>query len=294
MARADNPLADIYGDSEDLLSKWFAANPSKRNDIFLATKSGNPKQDPANLQGTRAINMTPDYCRDALEASLKRLGVPYVDLYYIQRLDRVTPTEKTIEAMVQLKNEGKIKYLGLSECSADPLRRAHAVHQISRVQMEYNPFSLNIESPKHRLLETVRGLGVAIVAYSPLGNGLLSGTLRSTEDFTKPGDMRGGVPRFSDDSFRTNLAKIGEIAKAKGVTPAQLTLAWILAQGEDFFVIPGATKVHQVAENLGSLDIIVTPEEKKVIRQASEKVVGGRFPEATMEYCFADTPALEA
>ncbi|KAE8333822.1 NADP-dependent oxidoreductase domain-containing protein [Aspergillus sergii] len=254
---------------QDLLGKWFPLNPSKRKDIFLATKFGHLKHNPANLQDTRAINTTPEYCHDALEASLKRLGLPY----------------------------GKIKYLGWSERSADSLRRAHATHPISCVQMEYNPFCLDIESPKYRLLETARELGVAIVAYSPLGNGLLSGTLRLKEDFTKPGDLRGGVPWVSDDDFQTNLAivdKIGEIAKATGVTAAQLTLAWILAQGEDFLVIPGTTKVHRVAENLGSLDIIVTTAEEKAICQASERVVGGRFPEAIMEYCFADTPALEA
>ncbi|GMG41883.1 unnamed protein product [Aspergillus oryzae var. brunneus] len=155
--------------------------------------------------------------------------------------------------------------------------------------MEHNTFCLDIESPKYKLLETARDLGVAIVAYSPLGNGLLSGTLWSKEDFTKPGDLHGGMPWFSDDHFKTNLAivdKIREIAKAKGVTAAQFTLAWILAQGEDLFAILGTTKAHRVAENLGSLDIIVNPEQGKV--------VGGRFPAAIMEYCFADTPPLEA
>ncbi|KAE8309791.1 NADP-dependent oxidoreductase domain-containing protein [Aspergillus transmontanensis] len=201
--RTDNTLADIYGDSEDLPGKWFALNPSKRKGIFLATKLG-----------TRAINTNPEYCLDALEASLKRLGLPY----------------------------GKIKYLDLSEYRADSLRRSHATHPISCVQMEYNPFCLDIEA---------RELDAAIVA----------GTLRLKEDFTKRGDLRGG----------TNLAlvgRIGEFAKAKVVTPAQLTLAWILAQGEDFFVIPGTTKAHRVAENVGSLDITVTLEEEKAIRQA--------------------------
>ncbi|KAE8336850.1 hypothetical protein BDV24DRAFT_167898 [Aspergillus arachidicola] len=244
--------ADIYDDSEDLLGEWFASNSSKRKDIFLADKFGHPQHDPTNLQGTRAINTNPKYCRDALEASLKRLGLPNVDLYCIDRLD--SPPSRR-----------------LSKQCADSLRRAHAVHPISCVQMEHNPFCLDIESPKYRLFEAARELGVAIVAYSPLGNGLLSGTLRSKEDFSKPGDLRGGVPWLSDDNFQTNLAlvgRIGEIAKAKVVTPAQLTLAWILAQGEDFFVIPGTTKAHRVAENVGSLDITVTPEEESAIRQA--------------------------
>ncbi|KAB8226138.1 NADP-dependent oxidoreductase domain-containing protein [Aspergillus novoparasiticus] len=255
--------ADIYGDSEDLPGKWFALNPSKRKGIFLATKLGHPYHDPANLQGTRAINTNPEYCLDALEASLKRLGLPYVDLHCIHRLDS-PPSRRLSKQRFNSKIEGKIKYLDLSEYRADSLRRAHATHPISCVHMEYNPFCLDIESPKYRLLERARELDAAIVAYSPLGNGLLSGTLRLKEDFTKRGDLRdepGPVDR------------IGETAKAKGVTPAQLTLVWILTQGEDFFVIPGTTKAHRVAENLGSLDITITPEEEKAIRQASERPV---------------------
>ena len=145
------------------------------------------------IKGLR-VDSTPEYCREAIEKSLKRLGLPSIDLYYVHRLDKVTPIEKTIRAMAELKNSGKIKYLGLSECSAESLRRAYAVHPISCVQVEYSPFCLDIESPQNRLLEVARELRVAIVAYSPLGNGFLSGTIRAREDFTKPGDLRGGLP----------------------------------------------------------------------------------------------------
>lgn len=196
--------------------------------------------------------------------------------------------------MVELKNAGKIKYLGLSECSAESLRRAHVVHPISCVQVEYNPFCLDIESPQTRLLEAARELGVAIVAYSPLGNGFLSATIRTREDFTKPGDFRGVLPWLSEENLPRNLAvvdKISDVAKTKGISTAQLTLAWILAQGDDIFPIPGTTKVHRLAENLGSLFISLSPEEEKSIRQLSQAVVGGRF-QATTGYDFADTPAL--
>jgi len=287
------PSADKYGDSEDLLGKWFAANPEKREDIFLATKFG-LKTDPEGARTEFSVDSTPEYCREALQKSLKRLRLPCVDLYYIHRLDKVTPIEKTIEAMIDLKNAGKIKYLGLSECSAESLRRAYAVHPISCVQIEYSPFCLDIESPHTRLLEVARELGVANVAYSPLGNGFLSGTIRKREDFTKPGDSRAVLPWLSEENLQKNLAivdRISDIAKAKGITTAQLTLAWILAQGDDVFAIPGTTKVHRLAENLGNLFLSLSSEEEKSVRQLSQAVVGGRF-QATTGYAFGSTPAL--
>jgi aryl-alcohol dehydrogenase-like predicted oxidoreductase len=240
------------------------------------------------------IDSSPEYCRQAIEKSLKRLGLPYVDLYYVHRLDKITPIEKTIEAMVELKNAGKIKYLGLSECSAESLRRAHAVHPITCVQVEYSPFCLDIESPQTRLLETARELDVAIVAYSPLGNGFLTGTIRTREDFTKPGDVRAVLPWLKEENLQKNVFvvdKITEIAKSKGVNTAQLTLAWVLAQGDDVFAIPGTTKAHRLAENLDSLSLVLSPEEEKSIRQLSQDIVGVRFQNAT-GYAFGDTPAL--
>jgi aryl-alcohol dehydrogenase-like predicted oxidoreductase len=284
--------ADEYKDSEDLLGKWFAANPDKRKDIFLATKFG-IRTDPA-APTKFGVDSSPEYARQALDRSLKRLGLPYVDLYYVHRLDKITPIEKTIEALVELKKAGKIKYLGLSECSADSLRRAHAVHPITAVQMEYSPFCVDIESPQTKLLQTARELGVAVVAYSPLGNGILGGHIRTPADFTKEGDLRRHLPMFSEENLPKNLAvvdKISEIAKAKGATTGQMTLAWLLAQGDDVFPIPGTTKASRVEENLGSLVVSISAEEEMAIREISQSVVGGRF-QASTGYSFADTPVL--
>lgn len=240
------------------------------------------------------MDSSPEYCRTAIEKSLKRLGLPYVDLYYVHRLDKVTPIEKTVEAMVALKQEGKIKYLGLSECSADSLRRAHAVHPISCVQVEYSVFCRDIESPQVQLLQTARELGVAIVAYSPLGNGILSGAIRSLEDVSKPGDVRGVLPWLRKGNIEKNVAvvdQLTEIAKAKGMTTAQLALGWLFAQGDDVFAIPGTSKIHRLEENLASLSFQLSEEEEQSIRQIAQNVAGGRF-QALTGFAFADTPQL--
>lgn len=286
--------ADMYADSEDLLGKWFAANPNKRNDIFLATKFANRLFE----DGTSDIDSSPEYCREACAKSLKRLGVPTIDLYYCHRLDRKTPVEKTVQAMAELKNEGKIKYLGLSECSSESLRRACKVHHISAVQIEYSPFALDIESPQVELLKTCRELGVAVVAYSPLCRGMLTGNLRSPDDF-EAGDFRTFAPRFSKENFPKNLElvdKLTEMAREKGCTPSQLTLAWLMAQGNDIIPIPGTTKTHRLEENTGSMKIQLTEREIERIREASEnaEVAGTRYPESFMAACFADTPKLGA
>lgn len=286
--------ADEYGDSEDLIGKWFAANPEKRADVFLTTKFGIRSSPEESMKSVVKIDSTPEYCAEALEKSLKRLGLPYVDVYYIHRLDQVTPIEKTIEGLVKLKDAGKIKYLGLSECSAESLRRAHAVHPITCVQVEYSVFCTAIESPKIRLLEAARELGVAVVAYSPMGNGFLTGTLQTREDVSKPGDLRGHIPWFKDEHIDGNVAivkKISAIAKAKGVTSAQLALAWLLAQGDDIFAIPGTTKVHRLAENLGAMSVSLSSEEEKAVRELGEAVAGGRV-QALAGFEFADTPPL--
>lgn len=286
------PIADMYGDSEDLIGRWFKSNPEKRDNIFLATKFANKYAD-----GNMTIDSTPEYCLAACDKSLSRLGVSSIDLYYCHRLDQKTPIELTVRAMAQLKEAGKIKFLGLSECSAESLRRAHAVHPISAVQMEYSPFSLEIESQQFKLLETARELGVAVVAYSPLGRGMLSGTLRSRADFEE-GDSRAWMPRFSEENFPKNIAavdRISEIAKEKGVTPSQLTLAWLMAQGDDIFPIPGTTRPERLVENVGSCEFSLTEKEKNDVRMECEKaeILGGRYPEAFVKACFADTPALE-
>lgn len=283
--------ADIYADSEDLLGKWFKLNPDKRKDIFLATKFANQITE----GGGRSINSSPEYCKEALAKSLQRLGLPSVDLYYVHRLDGKTPIEATVRAMAELKKEGKIKYLGLSECSSESLRRACKVHHISAVQIEYSPWALDIESPQIELLKTCRELGVAVVAYSPIGRGMLSGTIRSPSDLGE-GDFRKMSPRFSEENFPKNLKlvdQISRLAKEKGVTPTQLTLAWLMAQGDDVIPIPGTTKPDRLVENLGSLDVKLSTEEEKAIRKACEdaEIHGGRYPEAMKTTLFADTPA---
>ncbi|OCL03604.1 aldo-keto reductase, putative [Glonium stellatum] len=285
--------ADIYADNEDLLGRWFKANPEKRSHIFLATKFANMRDEKGNMY----VDSSPEHCKEACNKSLSRLGVQHIDLYYCHRLDRKTPVEKTVEAMAELKKEGKIKYLGLSECSADSLRRAHKVHPITAVQVEYSPFALDIEDSQINLLKTARELGVAIVAYSPIGRGMLSGTIRSLDDFDAD-DFRRLAPRFSPENFPKNLKlvdQIASLAKEKGVTPSQLTLAWLLAQGNDIFPIPGTTRIERLEENLGALKVKLTSEEEKKIRKACEEaeVHGGRYPEAMAAALFADTPPLK-
>jgi aryl-alcohol dehydrogenase-like predicted oxidoreductase len=208
-------------------------------------------------------------------------------------LNKEIPIEETVRAMVELKNEGKIKYLGLSECSAESLRRACKIHHIAAVQIEYSPWALDIESPQIDLLRTCRELGVAVVAYSPIGRGMLSGTFRSANDIPK-GDFRKLAPRFSDENFPKNLVlvdKIVELAKAKGVTATQLTLAWLMRQGDDIIPIPGTTKVERLEENLESLRVELTDEEEKTVRKACEEaeIHGSRYPEGFMSGLFADT-----
>ena len=187
------------------------------------------------------VDTSPEYCLESCDKSLKRLGVSHIDLYYAHRLSNKTPIEKTMQALQQLKRQGKIKYIGLSECSSDSLRRACKVEHVDAVQIEYSPFSLDIERPEIGLRETCRELGVAIVAYSPIGRGMLSGAIRSPKDLEE-GDFRKFAPRFSDVNFPKNLElvdKISDLAKVKNCTPSQLTLAWILAQGDDFFPVRG-------------------------------------------------------
>ena len=252
----------------DTHQQWFKANSGKREHIFLATKFANK----VGQDGSRSIDSSPEYAKEACNRSLQRLGVDSIDLYYAHRLDGKTPIEKTVEAMAELKKEGKIKYLGLSECSADSLRRGHKVHPITAVQIEYSPWALDIESPQVDLLRTCRELGIAIVCYSPIGRGMMSGQYRSPKDFPE-GDFRSYSPRFSEENFPKNLKlvdQIVEIARKKGVEPSQLTLAWILAQGDDFFPIPGTTNAQRLDENLGALKVRLTSEEEKEIRKVCE------------------------
>ncbi|OQE23784.1 hypothetical protein PENSTE_c008G03186 [Penicillium steckii] len=282
--------ADKYGDSEDMLGKWFATNPEKRKDIFLATKFGIKYTDTAP---GFTIDSSPEYCRTSIESSLKRLGLPFVDLYYIHRLDKITPIEKTMEVMLELKNAGKIKHIGLSECSAESLRRAHAIHPITCVQIEYSLFCTEIESPHRRLLETARELGVAIVAYSPLANGLLTGKIHDIE--SNHADKRRRLPWLREENIEGNVAIVNQInliAKNKGATLPQLALAWLLAQGDDIFPIPGSSKIERLDSNLQSLDISISKDEELSLRKLAEGISGDRFQNLT-GYSFGDTPALD-
>ncbi|GIZ46171.1 hypothetical protein CKM354_000930900 [Cercospora kikuchii] len=268
--------ADIYGDSEELIGKWFKQNPGKREEVFLATKFA-LSVDAAGNFNTRS---DPEYVREACEKSLKRLNVDYIDLYYCHRLDQKTPIEKTVEALKQLKQEGKIKCIGLSECSSDSLRRACKVEHIDAIQIEYSPFSLDIESEQIGLLKTARELGVAIVAYSPLGRGMLTGQIRNPDDLAMD-DMRKYAPRSSPENFPHNLKlvdRLSEIAKTKGCTASQLTLAWILAIGE----------------NVRALEVDLNEEEEREIRKACQEAepAGGRYPEEYASTLYADIPPL--
>ncbi|PVH72082.1 Aldo/keto reductase [Cadophora sp. DSE1049] len=280
----------------DLVGKWFART-GKRSEIFLATKFA-ARVVGEGEQMKRIVDSTPEYCKQACEKSLKRLGVEQIDSYYCHRVDQKTPIEKTIEAMVELKKEGKIKYLGLCEISSDTLRRACKIHHIDAVQIEYSPFSIEVEQPQFNLLNTCRELGVATVAYSPLGRGMLTGMYKSADDFEE-GDSRRFLPRFSTENFAKNLKLVNglvSLAKKKGCTSGQLTLAWLLAQGDDIIPIPGTKKIKYLEENIGSLDVNLNSDELQEIRQLIEgaEVHGTRYPEATMASLFADTPELEA
>lgn len=284
--------ADVYGDSEDLIGKWFART-GKRSEIFLATKFANK----VLPNGRREIDSSPEYCKQAAEKSLKRLGVESIDLYYCHRVDKKTPIEKTIQAMVELKNEGKIKCLGLSEVSSETLRRACKVHHIDAVQIEYSPFAIDIENSQIALLKTCRELGVATVAYSPLGRGFVTGAYRSPDDF-EPNDFRRSQPRFSAENFPKNLKLtdgLVNLAKKKRCTAGQLSLAWLLAQGDDIIPIPGTKKIKYLEENLGALEVQLTADEEKEIRKLVEgaEVHGARYSAASVAHLFADTPPLD-
>ena len=272
--------ADMYGPFTNELLVGKAIKPF-RNKIHLATKFGIVR-DP-NDPSRRGISGKPEYVRSSCEASLKRLGVDVIDLYYLHRKDPDTPIEETVDAMAQLKQEGKIKGIGLSEVSVDTLRRAHAVHPITALQSEY---SLWTRDPEECILQTCRELGIAFVAYSPLGRGFLTGQIKKIEDFEE-GDYRRFSPRFQGENFTKNLElvkKIGELAKEKGCTPAQLALAWVLAQGEFIFPIPGTKHIRYLEENLGAINVQLSQNELEEIERIAPKDVasGSRYPEQAM------------
>ena len=287
--------SDVYGPhtNERLIGKWFK-DTGRRNEIFLATKFGNLRLP----DGTPAVKGDPAYVKKACHDSLERLGIDQIDLYYQHRVDDKVPIEETVKAMAELKEEGKIKYLGLSECSERTLRRAHAVHPIAAIQMEYSPFALEIESDQTNLLKAARELGVKIVAYSPLGRGFLTNSIKSRDDLDDK-DTRKNHPRFSEEHFGENLKLVrtlSAIADKKGVSPGQLVIAWVMAQGDDFIPIPGTKRVKYLEDNAKAVDVKLTDAEIKEIRDEVEKVGGGkgaRYPPSMMSKCFGDSPELK-
>ncbi|KAF9043808.1 Aldo keto reductase [Hymenopellis radicata] len=280
--------ADVYGDNEDLMGKWFKANPGKRSSIFLATKFG---YSPTGGQGD------PEYVNQQFKQSLARLGVDYIDLYYQHRVDPKVPIEVTIGAMAELVKQGKVKYLGMSECSAADLRRAHAVHPIAALQIEYSPFMLDLEKPPFNLLSTARELGVTVVAYAPLGRGLLTGQIKSLNDL-EADDFRRTLPKFGEANFPKILGlveKIGEVGKRHGATPGQTALAWVLAQGENVMVIPGTKRIKYLEENVGADNVKLSKEEVAEIRKAAEAtdIPGARYGAGMMELVSVESPPLK-
>jgi aryl-alcohol dehydrogenase-like predicted oxidoreductase len=272
--------ADMYGPytNEELVGRFLKG---KRERVVLATKFGIVR-DPANPQ-VRGINGRPDYVRSSCEGSLKRLGVETIDLYYLHRADPATPIEETVGAMAGLVEAGKVRFLGLSEVGPQILRRAHGVHPITAVQSEYSLWS---RDPEDGILDACRELGVGFVPYSPLGRGFLTGQIQRFEDL-EPDDYRRSSPRFQGENFQKNLdlvARIREIATSKGCTPAQLALAWVLAQGEDLVPIPGTKRRKYLEENLGALDVTLTADDLKRIDEIAPKgaASGPRYSEAMM------------
>jgi aryl-alcohol dehydrogenase-like predicted oxidoreductase len=274
--------ADIYGPhtNEELLGK---ALKGRREKVVLATKFGFV-YDPENPDD-RSVSGKPEYARSAVEASLKRLDTDVIDLYYLHRVDPNTPIEETVGAMSRLVEEGKIRYIGLSEASADTLRRASKVHPITALQSEYSLWTRDVEV--NGVLEAVRELGIGFVPFSPLGRGFLSGEIKSPEDLSAD-DFRRTNPRFQGANFNKNLelvAKIEKIAEAKGVKSSQLALAWVLAQGEDIVPIPGTKRVKYIEENAAAVDISLTADELRQIDEIFplDAAAGLRYPEAMMK-----------
>ena len=268
--------ADVYGygDNEVLVGK---AIRGLRDKVFLATKFGivRSKADPA----VRGINGSPSYVRSACDASLKRLGVDVIDLYYQHRVDPNVPIEETVGALAELVRQGKVRFLGLSEAAADTIRRAHKVHPIAALQSEY---SLWTRDPEDKILPTLRELGMTLVAYSPLGRGFLTGQIKRFEDFA-PDDYRRQSPRFVGENFQKNLdlvARVEAIAKEKNCTPSQLALAWLLAQGDDIIPIPGTKRRTYLEENVSALNVKLTPDDLRRIDEVAPRgaASGERYP----------------
>jgi aryl-alcohol dehydrogenase-like predicted oxidoreductase len=269
--------ADMYGPftNERLVGR---AIKGRRDEVVLATKFGNVR-DPDN-PGRRRIDGSPEYVRKACDASLSRLGVDHIDLYYQHRVDPTVPIEETVGAMAELVAAGKVRRLGLSEASAATIRRAHATHPITALQSEYSLWSRDVED---EILPTLRQLGIGLVAYSPLGRGFLTGTITSTETLAAD-DFRRTNPRFQGDALEHNLAlvkAVRELAAEKGATAGQLALAWVLAAGPDVVPIPGTKRVHYLEENVAAAHIEMTDDDFRALDRAipPQAVRGERYPD---------------
>ena len=267
--------ADMYGRgaNEKLVGKAIG---DRRDAVVLATKFGNVRND----DGSREIRGDAEYVRQACEASLERLGLDHIDLYYQHRVDSRVPIEETVGAMAELVEKGKVRYLGLSEASPETIRRAHAGHPISALQTEY---SLWTRDPEDGPLATCRELGIGFVAYSPLGRGFLTGQIRTPDDFAA-GDFRGHLPRFQGENFQRNLdlvARVEEIAAEKGCTAGQIALAWVLSRGDDIVPIPGTKRRRYLEENAEAVDVELTDEELERLEQAFPQgaAAGERYPD---------------
>ncbi len=275
--------ADMYGNgaNEELVGRVLRDMPGGRARVVLATKFGNT-WDEAGNRGP--INGRPDYVRKAVEASLKRLGLSHIDLYYQHRVDPKVPIEETVGAMAALVAEGKVRFLGLSEAGPSTIRRAVKIHPIAALQTEYSLWS---REPEDGLLDVCRELDIGFVPYSPLGRGFLTGEITRPEDLDAD-DWRHQNPRFQGDNFRRNIELVEEVkqlANAKGCTPAQLALAWVLAQGDDIVPIPGTKRRKYLEDNLGAADITLTATERAEIDRIlpAHAFAGMRYPEAGMK-----------
>ncbi|PQE06733.1 short chain dehydrogenase reductase protein [Rutstroemia sp. NJR-2017a BBW] len=284
--------AQMYGDSEVLLGKWFKRT-GKRSEIFLTTKFGNH----VTPEGGREIRNDADYIRSSVKESFEKLQTDYIDLLYCHRFTGTIPVETIVTVMKEFVDAGKVKYLGLSECGVDTLQRAVKIHPIHAYQIEYSPFSMDVEKPEIGLLDCCRELGIALVAYSPLGRGILTGQYKTVDDFDE-GDFRRTIPRFSTQkNFDKNLELVytlQKIGERKGATSGQVTLAWMMKQDPLIFPIPGTKKIKYLEENIGALYVELTDEEDKEIRHAIEnaEVVGTRVAEHLMDVLLVDTPPL--
>ncbi len=272
--------ADMYGagDNEELLGR---ALRGRRSQVVLATKFGNVRGPDRSFAG---VNGRPEYVRQACDASLRRLKLDVIDLYYQHRVDPQVPIEDTVGAMADLVRAGKVRWLGLSEAAPATLRRAHQVHPIAALQTEYSLWS---RDPEGELLDTVRELGIAFVAYSPLGRGFLTGAIRKQDDLS-PGDWRLHSPRFQADAMAANLHladTLRDMAAERGCTAAQLALAWLLAQGDDIIPIPGTRRISRLEENLGALKVPLSTDDLLRIHQAMPPgaAQGARYPEAALK-----------